>query len=130
MEHVDFGVPDGHSAASGKLVCRSPGLENILERPLMTAQNMAMEDGTIKSCSNFTVLTAFAWHARSKALQMNPDQASQLVFMVDVRSKLNPPLPKGYCGNGIVISSCLCTAGALIENSLSFAVKPVQNGIE
>ncbi|KAG6748777.1 hypothetical protein POTOM_048711 [Populus tomentosa] len=96
---------------------------------LAILKNMAMEDGTVKSCSNFTALTAFVWRARCKALQMNPDQTTQLLLIVDVRSKLNPPLPKGYFGNGIVISSCLGRAGELIRNPLSFAVEEVQNGI-
>ncbi|KAJ6973452.1 omega-hydroxypalmitate O-feruloyl transferase-like [Populus alba x Populus x berolinensis] len=84
-------------------------------------KNMAMKDGT---------LTAFVWRARSKALQMNPDQTTQLLFMVDVRSKLNPPLPKGYFSNEIVISTCLGRSGELIKNPLSFAVEEVQNGIK
>ncbi|XP_034915012.1 omega-hydroxypalmitate O-feruloyl transferase-like [Populus alba] len=93
-------------------------------------KNMAMKDGTIKTCSDFTALTAFVWRARSKALQMNPDQTTQLLFMVDVRSKLNPPLPKGYFSNEIVISTCLGRSGELIKNPLSFAVEEVQNGIK
>ncbi|KAI5565772.1 hypothetical protein BDE02_14G142600 [Populus trichocarpa] len=97
---------------------------------LAILKNMAMEDGTIKSCSNFTALTAFVWRARCKALQMNPDQTTPLLLVVDVRSKLNPPLPKGYFGNGIVLITCPGRAGELIKNPLSFAVEEVQNGIK
>ncbi|KAJ6873959.1 hypothetical protein NC651_032714 [Populus alba x Populus x berolinensis] len=61
---------------------------------------------------------------------MNPDQTTQLLLIVDVRSKLNPPLPKGYFGNGIAICSCLGRAAELIKNPLSFAVEEVQNGIK
>jgi omega-hydroxypalmitate O-feruloyl transferase len=97
---------------------------------LAILKSMAMEDGTIKSCSNFTALTAFVWRARCKALQMNPDQTTPLLLVVDVRSKLNPPLPKGYFGNGIVLITCPGRAGELIKNTLSFAVEEVQNGIK
>ncbi|XP_042492297.1 omega-hydroxypalmitate O-feruloyl transferase-like isoform X3 [Macadamia integrifolia] len=92
-------------------------------------KKMAMEDGTIKSCTSFTALTALVWRARSKALKMKPDQQTKLLFAVDGRSKLNPPLPKGYFGNGIVLTCCLCTAGELIEKPLSFAVQLVQEAI-
>lgn len=97
---------------------------------LAILKNMAMEDGTIKSCTNFTALTAFVWRARCKALQMNPDQTTSLLLVLDVRSKLNPPLPKGYFGNGIVLNTCRGRAGELIKNPLSFAVEEVQNGIK
>ncbi|XP_077215081.1 omega-hydroxypalmitate O-feruloyl transferase-like [Tasmannia lanceolata] len=93
-------------------------------------KKLAMEDGIIKNCTNFTVLSAFVWRARSKALKMEPNQQTKLLFAVDVRSKLNPNLPTGYFGNGIVLTCCLCTSGELLENPLSFAVKLVQNAIK
>ncbi|XP_043719182.1 omega-hydroxypalmitate O-feruloyl transferase-like [Telopea speciosissima] len=94
-------------------------------------KKMAMEDGSssIKSCTSFTALTALVWRARSKALKMKPNQQTKLLFAVDGRSKLNPPLPKGYFGNGIVLTCCLCSAGELIEKPLSFAVQLVQEAI-
>ncbi|CAL5393638.1 hypothetical protein CsSME_00018719 [Camellia sinensis var. sinensis] len=90
----------------------------------------AMEDGIIKNCTTFTVLTALVWRARTKALKMKPNQQSKLLFAVDGRSKLNPPLPKGYFGNGIVLTCCICNASELIEKPLSFAVEHVQNAIK
>ncbi|KAK9284285.1 hypothetical protein L1049_023455 [Liquidambar formosana] len=95
---------------------------------LARLKKSAMEDGVISSCTNFTVLAAFVWRARSKALNMKPHQQTKLFFAVDGRSKLiNPPLPKGYFGNGIVQTSCICTAGELIEKPFSFAVELVEN---
>ncbi|KAL8140892.1 hypothetical protein V2J09_006913 [Rumex salicifolius] len=83
----------------------------------------------IGKCTSFEVLSAFVWRARTKALGMRPDQRTKLLFAVDGRSRFNPPLPKGFFGNGIVLTCSLCTAGELVENPLSDGVKRVQEAI-
>ncbi|XAR68259.1 Omega-hydroxypalmitate O-feruloyl transferase [Bertholletia excelsa] len=84
----------------------------------------------IKSCSTFVVLTALVWRSRTMALKMQPHQQTKLLFAVDIRSRIQPPLPKGYFGNGIVLTCALCTAGELTEKPLSFAVELVKDAIE
>ena len=93
-------------------------------------KKLAMEDGEIKSCTSFTVLTALVWRARSKALKMKPHQETKLLFAVDGRSKLSPPLPKGYFGNGIVLTCCLCKVGELVQKPFSHVVGLVQDAIK
>lgn len=89
----------------------------------------AMEDGNLNKCTSFEALSAFVWRARSKALNMKPDQMTKLLFAVDGRSKFNPPLPKGYFGNGIVLTNSICSAGKLVENNVSYGVGLVQEAI-
>lgn len=94
-------------------------------------KSKAMEGGTtLKKCTTFEALSAFVWRARSKALEMKPDQKTKLLFAVDGRSKFNPPLPKGYFGNGIVLTNAICTAGELVNNHLSYGVEQVQKAIK
>ncbi|XP_057982632.1 omega-hydroxypalmitate O-feruloyl transferase-like [Malania oleifera] len=90
----------------------------------------AIEGGALSSCTTFEALSAFVWRARSRALKFLPDQQTKLLFAVDGRSKFNPPLPKGYFGNGIVLTNSICKAGELLENPLSFAVGLVQKAIK
>lgn len=91
----------------------------------------AMENGELTYCSSFTVLAAFLWRARSQALKMKPQQQTKLVFTVDIRSKLKTnPLPKGFFGNGVLVTQCLCTAEELVQKPFSFGVKMVQNAIQ
>ncbi|XP_020537035.1 omega-hydroxypalmitate O-feruloyl transferase isoform X2 [Jatropha curcas] len=90
----------------------------------------AMEDGTVEKCTTFETLTAFVWRARTKALNLVPDQETKLLFAVDGRPKFNPKLPKGYFGNGIVLTNSICKAGELLENPLSYAVRLVQNSVK
>ncbi|WKA07862.1 hypothetical protein VitviT2T_025637 [Vitis vinifera] len=91
---------------------------------------IAMEDGVLPKCTTFEALSAFVWRARSKALGMKPEQQTKLLFAVDGRSRFQPPIPTGYCGNGIVLTNSLCSAGELLENPLSFAVGLVQEAVK
>ncbi|XP_043692893.1 omega-hydroxypalmitate O-feruloyl transferase-like [Telopea speciosissima] len=90
----------------------------------------AMEDGLLEKCSSFAVVAAYTWSIMTESLQMETDEKTKLVFPIDLRSKFNPPLPKGYFGNGIFHASCLCSAGELTSKPLSFAVKLVQDSIK
>ncbi|XP_057480129.1 LOW QUALITY PROTEIN: omega-hydroxypalmitate O-feruloyl transferase-like [Actinidia eriantha] len=90
----------------------------------------AMEDGVLQKCTTFEALSAFVWKSRSEALKMKPNQETKLLFAVDGRSRFNPPIPEGYFGNGIVLTNSLCTAGELVGNKLSFAVRLVQEAVK
>lgn len=90
----------------------------------------AMEDGVLDKCTTFEGLSAFVWKARTKALKMLPDQQTKLLFAVDGRPKFNPPLPKGYFGNGIVLTNSTCQASELLDKPLSYAVRLVQDAIK
>lgn len=89
----------------------------------------AMEDGTLTKCSSFDAIAALVWQARTKAVDMPPDVPSKMLFAVDLRSKMDPPLPKGFAGNAVFSSYCIEPAGAVIEKPLSFCVAKVQEGV-
>lgn len=96
---------------------------------LAELKRTAMEDGTLEKCTTFEALSAHVWRCRSRALQMAPNQETKLLFAVDGRKRFDPPLPKGYFGNGIVLTNCLSKTGNLAEKHLSYAVELVQKGI-
>lgn len=93
-------------------------------------KSKALEDGIINKCTSFEALTAMVWRARTAALQLNPDQKTKLLFAVDGRQRLNPPLPKGYFGNGIVLTNAIATSNQLLANPLSHSVGLVQGAIK
>ncbi|WOL17678.1 omega-hydroxypalmitate O-feruloyl transferase-like isoform X1 [Canna indica] len=92
-------------------------------------KNMAMEDGSIKSCTSFMVLSALIWRSWARALNMDPRQKTKLLFAVDVRQRFGPPLPDGFFGNGIALGCCLCEAGELQNSPLSFAASLIQTTV-
>ncbi|KAL2935781.1 Omega-hydroxypalmitate O-feruloyl transferase [Bienertia sinuspersici] len=92
-------------------------------------KNKALEDGAITKCTTFEALTALVWRSRCKALKMHPDQQTKLLFAVDGRSRFDPPLPKGFFGNGIVLTNALSKAGDLLDNPFSYAVELVKGAV-
>ncbi|KAJ8449554.1 hypothetical protein Cgig2_005576 [Carnegiea gigantea] len=97
---------------------------------LVRLKNKAIEDGALSKCTTFEALTALVWRARCKALGMHPDQQAKLLFAVDGRSKFNPPFPKGFFGNGIVLACALSRVEDLLKNPLSYTVGLVQRAIK
>ncbi|RDX61945.1 Omega-hydroxypalmitate O-feruloyl transferase, partial [Mucuna pruriens] len=90
----------------------------------------ATEDGVLNKCSTFEALSGFVWRARTKALRMQRDQETKLLFAVDGRSRFVPPIPEGYFGNAFVLTNSLCKAGELVDNPLSFSVGLVRKAID
>lgn len=102
--------------------------EKIKKLKLQATENSESLLGN--SCTTFEALSAFVWRARTGSLKMLRDQKTKLLFAVDGRAKFEPQLPKGYFGNGIVLTNSICEAGELIEKPLSFAVGLVREAIK
>lgn len=114
-------------ASQGEIVYK---LFEFDQKKLARLKKIIMEDGSINNCTTFGALTALIWRAKCKAYNTTQEQQAKLILVVDGRSKLkNPPLPKGYFGNVIVLACCVCNAGDLMEKPLSYAVQLVQNTI-
>ncbi|XP_042439874.1 omega-hydroxypalmitate O-feruloyl transferase-like isoform X1 [Zingiber officinale] len=97
---------------------------------LEAAKRRATEgDGALDKCTTFEALAGLVWRARTQALGMRSGQRTKLLFAVDGRQRFEPPLPKGYFGNGIVLTNALCTAGELLERPLAFSVGLVQGAV-
>eukprot|EP00250_Pteridium_aquilinum_P014107 c21785_g1_i1 orf=294-1649(+) len=86
----------------------------------------AMSGNTLQKCSSFDAIAAHVWQARTKATCMAPLAPSKVLFAVDIRSRIKPPLPKGFAGNAIVSGFASVPAGELQKGSLSYAVGQIQ----
>ncbi|KAJ6802826.1 omega-hydroxypalmitate O-feruloyl transferase-like [Iris pallida] len=96
---------------------------------LSQLKKLATEDGTIDNCTTFEALSGYVWRARTRALNLGPEQKTKLLFAVDGRSRFEPPLPKGYFGNGIVLTNALCDSGELLDKPVGFAVSQVREAV-
>ncbi|KQK08388.1 omega-hydroxypalmitate O-feruloyl transferase [Brachypodium distachyon] len=83
-----------------------------------------------QGCSTFAALTAFVWRATAHAMRMAPEQRTKLLFAVDCRRRLDPPLPRGFFGNAVVFACCVSAAGDLLAEPLSAAARSVRDAIE
>lgn len=95
-----------------------------LERVRGLAQSQAQA-----SFTTFEALSGLVWRARTAALGLAPEQQTKLLFAVDARRRLSPPLPRGYFGNGIVLTNALATAGDLLASPVSSAAAMVQDAV-
>ncbi|CAN6709087.1 unnamed protein product [Malus baccata var. baccata] len=121
------GTSSNNDLCEEKMLYRSFSFDSEkLEKLKMKAR----EEGALENCTTFEALSAFVWKARTRALNPLPEQQIKLLFAVDGRPKFRPPLPKGYFGNGIVLTNSICQAGDLLDKPLSNAVGLVQDAIK
>ncbi|KAL4388884.1 hypothetical protein GQ457_09G004760 [Hibiscus cannabinus] len=80
--------------------------------------------------TGFNILAAHIWRCASKARGLSYDQQTKIYFPVDGRSKLNPPLPAGYFGNVIFVTSEITRAGDLETESFVDTVRRIHGGLK
>lgn len=78
-------------------------------------------------CTTFEVITACMWRCRIRALQLDPEDDVRFIYTININAKVNPPLPKGYYGNGFVLSAAVTTSRRLCENPFGYALELVKN---
>ena len=79
----------------------------------------------LRKCTTFELLTACVWRCRTIALQPDPEEDMRIICTVNARAKFDPPLPKGYYGNGFAIPVAISTARDLTTKPLSHALEHV-----
>ena len=80
--------------------------------------------------SRYEVVTAHMWRTACKARKHLPEQPTGLGFSVDVRNRLNPPLPPNYFGNAILDMVAYATAGEVMTKPLSHTCGKIRETIE
>ncbi|XP_027342904.1 spermidine hydroxycinnamoyl transferase-like [Abrus precatorius] len=81
--------------------------------------------------SKYEAIVAYIWRCACKARQLDDTQPTQVRFLVDIRNKLNPPLPQNYFGNAVARTvSPMCNVGELISSPLSYASQKIRESIE
>ncbi|KAI3459279.1 hypothetical protein Pfo_015942 [Paulownia fortunei] len=93
-----------------------------------------LKEKAMVKCSTFEAILAHIWRARTKASfdgeNQNHDQESTVLFAVDIRDKVSPPLPNSFSGNAVITAFASAKAHDLIEKPLSFGVEMVKKGRE
>lgn len=80
-------------------------------------------------CTSFEALASHVWRIWIRSLVVLPyNLIVKLLFSVDVRSRLRPPLPTGYYGNGFVLGCALATVENLVTWNLRQVIELIQEG--
>ncbi|KAJ7532203.1 hypothetical protein O6H91_14G076800 [Diphasiastrum complanatum] len=88
-------------------------------------KKQVLGEGLLNTCTSFEVMSAFIWRIRTKALGASSEM-TKLLFAVNGRSRLCPPLPEGYHGNAVMTACSIASARELTDLGLCYAVKLVQ----
>ncbi|KAF4360596.1 hypothetical protein F8388_017622 [Cannabis sativa] len=81
--------------------------------------------------SRYEMLAAHIWRCACKARKhSSPEQPTALAICVDVRSRIEPPLPSAYFGNASFDVKALSSSGELLSNPLGFAAGKIRETVE
>lgn len=83
--------------------------------------------------TSFNVVTALIWRCKALSSSTYVDdhgesRESRILYAVDIRQRLNPPLPQGYTGNGVLTAYASAGCRELEEGPFSRAVEMVSEG--
>lgn len=79
--------------------------------------------------TGFNVVTAHIWRCRALCGgPYDPDRSSTILYAVDIRSRLNPPLPKSYTGNAVLTAYATAKCKEIEEGCFSRLVEMVTEG--
>ncbi|KAF7801986.1 omega-hydroxypalmitate O-feruloyl transferase [Senna tora] len=78
--------------------------------------------------TGFNVVTAHVWRCKALSVGDDPNRSSTILYAVDIRSKLEPPLPKSYAGNAVLTAYATAKCRELEEGALSRLVEMVTEG--
>ncbi|KAL3838514.1 hypothetical protein ACJIZ3_023105 [Penstemon smallii] len=86
---------------------------------------------TAKKITGFNVVTAHIWRCKALSFnseQNNRDRVSVVLYAVDIRPRLCPPLPNSYCGNAVLTAYASAKCADLEDEPFSKIVDLVTEG--
>ncbi|KAK2661372.1 hypothetical protein Ddye_007905 [Dipteronia dyeriana] len=82
----------------------------------------------LRYITGFNVVTAHVWRCKALSLGDDPERESRLLYAVDIRPRLNPPLPASYLGNAVLSAYTTAKCKELEEGPFSKLVEMVSEG--
>ncbi|KAH1077255.1 hypothetical protein GYH30_052673 [Glycine max] len=78
--------------------------------------------------TGFNVITAHIWRCKALSAPYNPSRSSTILYAVDIRPRLNPPLPKSFAGNAVLTAYATAKCEELEKGEFSSLVGMVTEG--
>ncbi|KAJ6327507.1 hypothetical protein OIU78_014388 [Salix suchowensis] len=72
------------------------------------------------SISSLQSLLAHIWRATTRTRLVEHDKETNLLLLIGLRTRLQPPLPGSYCGNAVVTGIVTLRTGEILEHGLGF----------
>ncbi|KAF3673002.1 Spermidine hydroxycinnamoyl transferase [Capsicum annuum] len=93
-------------------------------------QGRNLEDSKQRSYTRYEVVTAHIWRCTCKARGHKFEQPTNLCICVDIRKRMQPPLPKSYFGNAIVDVVATGLSGDIASSPLEYVARRVREAIQ
>lgn len=90
----------------------------------------AKEEANVKvKITGFNVVTAHIWRCKAlSAEEKDPERTSTVLYAVDIRQRLKPPLPASYAGNAVLTAYASAKCKEIEEARFSRLVELVYEG--
>ncbi|MED6133054.1 hypothetical protein PIB30_024733 [Stylosanthes scabra] len=93
--------------------------------------NIGDSESKQRPVSRFEAIGAHIWRCACMAREHDKNQPTLAKTVVDVRSKVNPPLPKNYFGNALASTvTSTCCVGDIISEPLGYTAKKIREAVE
>ncbi|MBA0875824.1 hypothetical protein Goshw_001534 [Gossypium schwendimanii] len=106
----------------------SEDIASLKEKAKASAIGSHVSDARI---TGFNVVTALVWHCKALSWdnkESNLDRVSTLLYAVNIRPRLIPPLPMSYTGNAVLTAYARATCKEIDEAPFSRLVELVTEG--
>ncbi|KAJ3703826.1 hypothetical protein LUZ61_007531 [Rhynchospora tenuis] len=87
-------------------------------------------NGSVPGTSSFCAIASLVWKCYCDAQGLVPDTVANLMFTVDIRDRLKPPLPKHHFSNAVLWRSVQSKVSELTSNPLHVVAKRIKVAID
>ncbi|GER54111.1 HXXXD-type acyl-transferase family protein [Striga asiatica] len=101
----------------------------LTREQLATLKSKSKEDGNTVAYSSYEMLAGHVWRSACGARGLPPDQETKLYIATDGRTRLQPPLPRGYFGNVIFTATPLAASGELESRPVWHAASKIHDAL-
>ncbi|GJT63780.1 chloramphenicol acetyltransferase-like domain-containing protein [Tanacetum coccineum] len=127
FEHTEFQpVPQMKSSSDETVTC---SIFNFTRDQLNLLKLKSKEDGNTINFSSYEILTGHIWRSVCKARGLPDNQETELYIPTDGRGRLQPPLPPGYFGNVIFMTTPIAKSGELQSSPTWYAASKIHDAI-
>ncbi|KAI8024265.1 putative acetyltransferase [Camellia lanceoleosa] len=81
------------------------------------------------SISSLQSVSAFIWRCITRTRCLPYDQKTSCIMSINDRTRIEPPLPEGYCGNFAQTVRGIAKAGELLEKGLGWAAWQLREAV-
>ncbi|PIN03521.1 hypothetical protein CDL12_23953 [Handroanthus impetiginosus] len=80
--------------------------------------------------TRYEAVAGHMWRSACKARRHRPDQPTRIVVFVDVRRRMQPPLPPKFFGNAIIDVTVTSSSGEVINKPLGYTSSRIREAID